>query len=303
MIWILAGLAALATLVALATWYASEQIVRRRRPDKTASPAEYGLTYEDVTFTTEDGIPLGGWLIPAQDAGRAVIFLHGHAGSMDPDLKYAPWFHERGITVLMFDFRGHGRSGGKHVSMGYFERRDLLAAEKFLRERGYDRIGILGFSMGGAVAVSSAPLSQDIRAVVADGSFVWLRDAIYEGMRERGIPGALAKPLAFLAVKAAGWRLGADLEQADPGLWASKVAPRALFLIHGERDPYTSTGEVRAMFAAAGDPKELWIVPEAGHRNVDEVEPEAYKQKVLEFFERYLGGGKRERAAARGGNT
>lgn len=291
MIGVLAALATVVIVVALAVWYASDQIIRRRRPDKTANPAEYGLKYEDVTFTTEDGIPLRGWWIPAQDAARAVIFLHGHAGSMDPDLKYVPWFHERGIPVLMFDFRGHGRSGGKHVSMGYFERRDLLAAEKFLLERGYDRIGVLGFSMGGAVAISGAPLAQNIRGVVADGSFVWLRDAIYEGMRERGIPGSVAKPLAYLALKAAGWRLGADLEDADPGLWAGKIAPRALLLIHGNQDPYTSTEEVRAMYAAAGDPKELWIVPEAGHRNVDEVEPEAYKQKVLDFFERYLGGG------------
>ena len=44
-----------------------------------------------------------------------MIFLHGHAGSMDPDVKYAPWFHERGISVLMFDFRGHGRSGGRRL--------------------------------------------------------------------------------------------------------------------------------------------------------------------------------------------
>ncbi|MBC7259625.1 MAG: alpha/beta fold hydrolase [Chloroflexi bacterium] len=289
MIAALAALAVVAIGIAAAVWYASDQIVRRRRPDRTANPAEYGLEYEEVTFTSEDGIPLRGWLIPAQEARRAVIFLHGHAGSMDPDLKYAPWFHERGISVLMFDFRGHGRSGGRYVSMGYFERRDLLAAERFLLGRGYTRIGVLGFSMGGAVAISGAPLSQNIRAVAADGSFVWLRDAIYEGMRERGIPGAPAKCLAFLAVKLADWRLGADLEEADPGLWASKVAPRALLLIHGEQDPYTSTEEVRAMFASAGAPKELWVVPGAGHRNVDEVEPEAYKQKVLEFFERYLG--------------
>ena len=291
MIWILVGLVVVSVLIVAAGWYASEQIVRRRRPDKTASPAQYGLEYEEVTFTSEDGIPLRGWLIPGGNGDRAVIFLHGHAGSMDPDVKYAPWFHERGIAVLMFDFRGHGRSGGKHVSMGYFERRDLLAAEKFLRGRGYDRIGVLGFSMGGAVAISGAPLSQDIRAVAADGAFVWLRDAIYEGMRERKIPGALAKRLAFLAVKTAGWRLGADPEEADPGLWAGKIAPRALLLIHGEQDPYTSTEEVRAMFAAAADPKELWIVPDAGHRNVDEVEPQAYKEKVVGFFERYLTGG------------
>jgi fermentation-respiration switch protein FrsA (DUF1100 family) len=72
-------------------------------------------------------------------------------------------------------------------------------------------------------------------------------------------------------------------------LWAGKIAPRALLLIHGEEDPYTSTEEVRAMFAAADEPKELWVVPFAGHRNVDDVEPEAYKERVIGFFDRCLG--------------
>jgi len=288
MIWALLALAVAAALTGIAGWYISEQIIRRRKPDQTASPSDVGLEYEDVSFTSEDRIPLRGWLIPAGDVRRAVIFLHGHAGSMDPDVKYAPWFHERGIAVLMFDFRGHGRSGGQHVSMGYFEQRDLLAAEKFLLQRGYERIGVLGFSMGGAVAISGSPLSQRIVAVAADGSFAWLPSAIRAGIEERGVPGTLAAPMARLAVRIAGWRLGVNLEEAAPALWAGKVAPRALLLIHGEEDPYTSTEEVRAMFAAADEPKDLWVVPGAGHRNVDEVEPEAYKEKVIGFFDRWL---------------
>ena len=288
MLWALLVLLLAAALAGIAGAYVAATIIRRRTPDRTASPSDYGLEHETVHFTTEDGITLTGWLIPAPNADRAVIFLHGHAGSMDPDLKYAPWFRERGISVLMFDFRGHGRSAGRHVSMGYFERRDLLAAEKFLMERGYERIGVLGFSMGGAVALSGSPQSQRICAVVADGSFVRLRNAIRQGAQERGVPHLLAGPLAALGVRIAGWRLGTDLEAADPERWAAKIAPRALLLIHGAKDPYTATEEVQAMFAAAGEPKELWVVPGAGHRNVDEVEPAAYKEKVIGFFDHWL---------------
>jgi len=289
MVWALLVLLLAAVFAVIAGAYVAATILRRRTPDRTASPSDYGLEHETVHFTTEDSITLTGWLIPAPNATRAVIFLHGHAGSMDPDLKYAPWFRERGISVLMFDFRGHGRSAGRYVSMGYFERRDLLAAEKFLMERGYERIGVLGFSMGGAVALSGSPQSQRIRAVAADGSFVRLRNAIRQGAAERGVPQLLAGPLAALGVRIAGWRLGANLETADPERWVSKIAPRALLLIHGAEDPYTTTEEVQAMFAAAGEPKELWVVPGAGHRNVDEVEPAAYKDKVIGFFDHWLG--------------
>jgi len=288
MIWFVVALIALLGLVVLAAWYVSGQVIRRRVPDQTTHPADYGLKHEDVSFTTEDGIKLKGWLISAGDGSRAVIFLHGHAGSMDPDIRYAPWFHDKGISVLMFDFRGHGRSEGQRVSMGCYERRDLLAAESFLLERGYTRLGVLGFSMGGAVAIGGAPLSQSIRAVAADGSFVRLRHAIAEGIHEKGVPRVVAAAVGWIAVRLAGLRLGANLEEADPARWASKIAPRALLLIHGGGDPYAATEEVEAMFAAAGDPKELWVVPGAGHRNVDEVEPEAYKEKVIGFFERWL---------------
>jgi alpha-beta hydrolase superfamily lysophospholipase len=289
--WILVPVILVAAFMAAAGWYASGKIIQRRVPDEATHPSEYGLAHEEVAFTTEDGVPLKGWLIPAQNPAGAVIFCHGHAGSMDPDLKYAPWFIERGLSVLMFDFRGHGRSGGQHVSMGTFERRDLLAAEAFLAERGYSRIGVLGFSMGGAVAISTAPVARHIRAVAADGSFAWLRHAIAAGAHEMGVPGALARAMGQMAVRIAGWRLGANLEEADPARWVGRIAPRALLLIHGEDDRYTSTEDVRMMFATAGEPKELWVVQGAGHRNVDDVEPEAYKEKVLTFFERWLKGG------------
>lgn len=289
--WILVPIILAAAFLVAAGWYAAGKIIQRRVPDEATHPSEYGLAHEEVAFTTEDGVPLKGWLIPAPASERAVIFCHGHAGSMDPDLKYAPWFRERGFSVLMFDFRGHGRSGGQHVSMGYFERKDLLAAEAFLAERGYSRIGVLGFSMGGAVAISTAPVAKHIGAVAADGSFAWLRRAIAAGAREMGVPDALARAIGQLAVRIAGWRLGVNLEEADPARWVGRIAPRALLLIHGGEDRYTSTEEVQAMFAAAGEPKDIWVVQEAGHRNVDEVEPEAYKEKVLTFFERWLKGG------------
>lgn len=289
--WILAPVILAATLIAAAGWYASERMMQRRTPDETADPSEVGLEYEDVSFTTKDGVPLKGWLIPAANSERAVIFCHGHGGSMDPDVKYAPWFHEQGFSVLMFDFRGHGRSGGNRVSMGYFERRDLLAAEAFLAERGYSRIGVLGFSMGGAVAISTAPVAEHIRAVAADGSFAWLRHAVAAGAHEMGAPKALASVIGWAAVRIACLRLGVNLEDADPARWVGRIAPRALMLIHGGKDPYTSMEEMRAMFAAAGEPKEIWVVPEAAHRDVDEVEPEAYKEKVLAFFARWLEGG------------
>ncbi len=284
-------LALLIAFIIVAGWKESDYVIRRRRPDEPDSPARYGLPFEEVEFKSRDGITLRGWFIPAPQAKGTVIFCHGHAGSMDPDLKYAPWFHSSGFNVLMFDFRGHGRSEGDKISMGYFERFDLLGAVDYLKERGLNNIGVLGFSMGGAVAITAAAVEPAIKAVACDGAFARLVGVLIRGV---GVVNPALRPIGFvagpLAILFASIRLGAWLPSADPIRWVSRISPRPLLLIHGEKDIFISTGEIKALYETAGEPRELWIVPGAGHRNADELYPEKYREKVIGFFERWLGG-------------
>ena len=288
-LWGVAGFLALVggTIGGLA-FYGARVLTRRRAPDTPASPADYGLYFQDITFPSRDGLTLCGWFIPAESPRGTVIFGHGHAGSMDPDLRYAPTFHDRGYNVLMFDFRAHGRSDGRLVSMGSLEQLDLLGAVDYLRGRGIERLGVLGFSMGGRVAISTAPQTEAIAAVVSDGGPATILEAIAAGSREQGLPGFLALPVARLTLWLAGRWIGCNLSDADAIYWASRLSPRALFLIHGGCDPYVSTVAVEALFDAAGEPKELWIAPKAGHREVDELHPDTYLERIIGFFDRYL---------------
>ena len=66
------------------------------------------------------------------------------------------------------------------------------------------------------------------------------------------------------------------------------IAPRPILFIHGDHDPYVTIADVEALYAAAGEPKELWRVPEAGHREADKSRPAEYRERVIDFFERYL---------------
>jgi dipeptidyl aminopeptidase/acylaminoacyl peptidase len=281
-------LAAVVLIIGAISQHGASQLIRRRVPDTPSDPAQYGLTYEEVTFPSRDGLTLRGWFIPAPEARGTVVFCHGHAGSMDPDVKYTPAFHERGYNVLMFDFRGHGRSEGQHVSMGYYERQDLLGAVDYLQSRGIDQVGVLGFSMGGAVAMATAPHSEAIRAAVSDGGFARLLDAIAAGVREQGLPGFLASLAGHLIMWLMGLRLSCSLSGADPIRWVDKIAPRALFIIHGALDPFVAVEEARELYAVAGEPKEIWIVPEARHRQADRHHPEEYRHRVLAFFDQWL---------------
>ncbi len=268
--------------------YGARVLTRRRVPDASASPADFALDYKDVAFASRDGLTLRGWLIPANYPRGTVVFCPGHAGSMDSDLRYAPVFHHKGYNVLLFDYRAHGRSDGHLVSMGCLEQQDLLGAIDWLQRRGIERVGVFGFSMGGRVAISTAPQTEAIVAVVSDGAPVTMMEAIAAGSKERGLPGWLALPVAWLTLWLAGRRVGCDLSAADAAHWVPKLAPRALLLVHGGRDPYVSTAAVERLFAAAGEPKELWVVPEAGHRQADKLRPDEYLERVIGFLDRYL---------------
>jgi pimeloyl-ACP methyl ester carboxylesterase len=299
---VLAVALVLAALAGVA-WRWSTELIKSPRPDEPRSPADCGLPFTEVLFSSRDGLTLHGWFIPApgvttfsvedQDwasgSKGTIVLCHGRFGSKDPDLKYVPWLREAGYDCFLFDFRGHGRSEGKYTSFGYHERKDLLGAIDLLRSKGIMTVGVLGFSLGAVVGISTSAQCPAIRAVVADGAFLSVRRALARGAAERGLPRWLVRALGPTILWLAGRRVGGDLEESDPLRWVDKIAPRALFLIHGEEDPYASVDDVRRLYDAAGEPKELWIAPGAGHRRVDRVYPEEYEERVLNFFGGYLG--------------
>jgi fermentation-respiration switch protein FrsA (DUF1100 family) len=86
----------------------------------------------------------------------------------------------------------------------------------------------------------------------------------------------------------AGLRLHCNLSEADPLHWIGKISPRPVFLIHGKQDVYIPEAEVERLYDAAGDPKTLWVVPQAGHRRANQVCAEEYTARVLGFFNRWL---------------
>ncbi len=255
------------------------------------SPAEFGLDFEEVAFKSVDGLTLRGWWIPAEGSlrsQRAVISLHGQGGSMDPDLPNVPPLHAAGFNVLMFDFRAHGRSDGKVSTIGYLERMDLLGAVEFLRQKGMRRIGVLGFSMGGIVAMLAAPVCEGIDAVVTDSGPAWLRHAMAVWGAERRVPAWLSPLLAWLTFFATSLRLGVNLFEYEPVYWVGKMAPRPILFIQGDQDQYVPPPDFEALYAAAGQGKEAWRVAGAGHCVIAQLYPEEFHQRIVLFFNQNL---------------
>jgi fermentation-respiration switch protein FrsA (DUF1100 family) len=144
-----------------------------------ATPADWGLDYEDLTIRTDDGVALNGWFIPREGARRVVLFLHGNAGNISHRRDSVQIFHALGLHVLIIDYRGYGRSGGAPDEAGLY--RDAAAAWGYLtRDRGFDaaQVLIFGRSLGGAVA---AHLAAEVKAggVILESSFSSARDVAH----------------------------------------------------------------------------------------------------------------------------
>ena len=138
-----------------------------------ATPAAAGLDYEDATIDTADGERLHGWYVPAQGARGTVLFFHGNAGNISHRLESLQIFNRLGLSVLIVDYRGYGRSSGTPGEEGTY--RDAEAAWKYLvSTRGIPpgRIVIFGRSLGGAVGAWLAS-QPDVRpaGVVIESCF------------------------------------------------------------------------------------------------------------------------------------
>lgn len=250
------------------------------------TPADLGLAYEDVSFETEDGIRLAGWLIAAgRETRAAIVLLHGFSWNRMPDLtEFVPWLQPE-YHVLQFDFRGHGESGDAPITVGSSERRDVVAAVRFLVSRDYGPIALMGLSMGASAAIMAAG-DLPVAAVVADAPFAELHNPVENRMRELGYP--LPSVGSRLVVAAAALRARVRLTQ--PIARVAAISPRGLLLIAPREDRLTSWTQSRRLYDAAREPKELYVVEGAEHGDARRQGGAAYVERVLTFLGRHMAG-------------
>jgi fermentation-respiration switch protein FrsA (DUF1100 family) len=278
---------ALAAYLTYAGIVGSNDLMLPKKDDYTKDPGAYGIPFERVEFKSHDGLKLVGWYVPAaKPTTKAILLLHGHASKKDVVFrKYGNWLRSE-YNLFLYDQRYSGESEGKYVTLGYYERHDAKLALDQLRSRGNTSIGLMGESMGGAVAINVGATVPDVKAVWNDCAFDSLQDAIAPRAAARKYP--LADLVAVAVRKTAGLRAKGHLEEADPIHWVDKIGPRPFYLVHGLKDDETLPVNGEKLFKAAKDPKESWWTAEAKHANSWKVYPEEYKQRTFAFFEKAL---------------
>jgi pimeloyl-ACP methyl ester carboxylesterase len=217
-------------------------------------------------IVTADGVRLDANHDPGP-AALGIVVAHGLTGSWRrPAVRRAALALSRVGGVVSFDFRGHGRSGGLST-VGDREILDLAAAVGWARTLGYRRVATVGFSMGAAVVLRHAAGAGDLAAVVAvSGPSRWYyRDTVamrrVHWLIERRLGRLTGRVLRRTRIAPAGWQPVPE----PPDSAAARIAPTPLLVVHGDADVLFPVEHAHALYAAAGEPKWLWIEPGFGH--------------------------------------
>lgn len=230
-------------------------------------PRQLGLAFEDVTLAAEDGVKVHAWYLPSPGEPRwTVLFAHGNGGNISHRLDRALFLQSKlGAAVLLFDYRGYGRSEGSPDEEGTY--RDARAAYRFLVEEKRvppERLVIFGESLGSAVALDLA-LARPSRALVLESPFA-------------SVPAMARAVYPFLPL----WpfvRTRYDNEAKVSGL---KVP---LLVLHGDRDEVVPFEQGRRVFDRAPEPKRFYAIPGAGHNDTYLVGGDGYWDAVRDFLE------------------
>ena len=261
-------------------------IESRNFPEET--PATYKLPYVDVEITTADGLNLVGWFVPSQN-GAVIIMQHGYKSTRKELLNEAEMMYRHGYGILLTTVRAHDHSEGEVITFGMNEVNDLDAWYQYLITRDDidpNKIGILGNSFGGMLAIQYAAQNENIRAVAANCAFSSLNDTVSTSVEYfTDLP---AFPFAPLIVFWAERETGFQTEDIDTTKWIAQISPRPVFLMQGGADVVISADSGQRLYEAAGEPKELWFDPELGHVEFDKERADEFEQRVAEFFDRYL---------------
>jgi fermentation-respiration switch protein FrsA (DUF1100 family) len=260
----------------------------RRLPGRT--PIDFGILYDDVAIVTSDGLRLTGWSIPSQN-GALVIAQHGYKADRGEMLNEAVMLQRHGFGVLIPAMRTHDLSDGAVISFGAHEIADLQHWFEFASTLpGVDatRIGLLGNSLGGTLAIQMAARTPGVRAVVANAAFSSLADTLDTSVRFfTGMPAFPFAPLiAFWAERAIGIRVS----DVDATRSIAAISPRPVLLMQGGADEVISIASGQRLFDAAREPKSLWFDSKVGHARFDTARPDEYERRVIALFESALVG-------------
>ncbi|WP_048078790.1 alpha/beta hydrolase [Desulfurococcus mucosus] len=290
------GLIAVFILVEILLAYiASVKLLKPPREPPKWTPRDWGLKHEDIVVETADGVKLRGWFIKGSKSST-VIVIHGYTASKYNEKYVKPVVSilaGKGYNVLVYDQRGHGESEGT-TTLGYREVDDLNNIIEWLKRNHPDAsksIGVIGYSMGGAVALMHASKHGTAAAYIADSPYVDIFESGKRWIKRSSEP---LRSMLLIVYPLIAWfterKMGVPSEELRLYRYARGLKGKRILIIAGGKDDLVATSEINRLvdeIVSAGGDVELWIT---GSRHVETIvdNPGEYGEKINGFLERWL---------------
>lgn len=281
---------------AIATGFLHPQrraLTAARKQEANATFRAVNSRAEDFAVNATDGTLLRGWKVRAANPnGDWVALYHGVADNRFGVLSYAQMLLRNGYSLVLMDARAHGESGGLMATYGWKERDDSRAIDDTLFASEQVRnLFYLGESMGAAIALQSAATDSRVAGVVAEASFANLREVAYDyaGLEISPYIGkTVFRPFVLTSISTVENEGNFRADDVSPETSVA-ARPFAVFLICDGRDHRIPCRHSQRIYNRASGPKELWIVPDAGHTMAYGSHPEEFERRVTAFFARISG--------------
>lgn len=245
---------------------------------------------EELCFEAFDGLSLKAYFVKNENYSTSyAVLLHQYSKSSADMIEYARHYYDLGFNLLLLDARAHGKSDGKNIGMGWFDRLDVMNCIDYIVEKDSEaRILIHGVSLGASTALclSGEDLPSNVRCIIADSAISSAWDEFkYQAKEMFSLPAFPALYMENLYVKLrAGW----ELSEASPLLQVIKSKTPTLF-IHGEEDALVPITQCNKLYDACSAEKEQYIAKYAGHAEALGEDSEKYWSKTDRFLLRYFG--------------
>lgn len=262
--------------VSLLNFYSA---IRPTQITSELTPADFNLPTEDVVIETSDGFTLSGWLIPAPITPKkqVLIILHGYPAEKSDMLSIASSLYPD-FSLLLLDLRSFGKSEGAYTTLGIKERDDISRAVDFLKEHDYEKIGIFGFSLGGAISILTATEDKRINAVLSYASFAdleTLSNELYSNLL------IFKKPMTKLMLFWSRIAFKESVANISP-LNAAKKLTIPTFIIHSKMDEQIPFEHAELLQKALHENKkaEYYFIEDKLHGYL----PDDFPERAKDFF-------------------
>ncbi|MDD5878178.1 MAG: alpha/beta hydrolase [Clostridiales bacterium] len=269
----------------------SKDIIYAEYNDENLNDAQKWLeeksNYSDKYIESYDKLQLHSYVV-TQNSNKWAIVVHGYGGSGKLMSDKSKYFYDMGYNVLIPDLRGHGKSEGDYIGMGWKDRLDIISWINFIiKENPNAEIVLHGTSMGAATVLmtSGENLPSNVKAIVADCAYTSAWDEFsYQLETYLKVPSYYILNVTNMVTKL---KAGYSLKEAS-ALECVKKATVPILYIHGDKDKFVPYSMMDKLYDATISPKEKLTIEGGEHANSDLVSPFLYWLTVEDFLNQYV---------------